>query len=104
MSIQLYVFWGLHEELAPTPDPEGVIRGLGCPFHLQRIFVDEVLVGFGVAPFVMYTPPQCLKEWIQELAPQLRLVVLAGALGSAVFLEAFHQLQVMPGAVIYHLP
>ena len=84
-------FFGLHKELARPADAEGVIRRLGGPAHLDRILVDHVLVGLGVALAVGHIPAQRLEERVQELAAQLGFVVMPGAVFGGVIGKALDE-------------
>jgi len=75
-------FLGLDEELADPADAEAVIGGLGRPADLDRVLVDDVLVGLGVALLVVDVPAEGFEERVDELAADLGLVV-AAAPGSA---------------------
>ena len=58
---------------------EAVVRGLGPPADADRVFVNDLLVGLGVALAVEDVPAQGLEEGVEELAAKLRFVVGAGA-------------------------
>jgi hypothetical protein len=55
---------GLDEELAGTADAETVIGRLGITADADGILVDDVLVGVGIARFVIHVPAQGGKERI----------------------------------------
>ena len=66
---------GFEKELPPAADAEAVVRGLGRAADLDRVFVDDVLVGFGVALLVVDVPAEGLEEWVEKLVAELSFVV-----------------------------
>lgn len=86
-------FLASNEELAHAPDTERVVGRLGEPAHLHRVLVDHVLVRFGVALLVVHVPAERLEERVQELTPELGLVVTAGAVRLPVPVESFDEIE-----------
>ena len=70
----------------------GFDKELAGAADADRVLMDHVLVGFGVAVLVVHVPAECLEERVNELAAELGLVVLARAAGVAVALEALDKL------------
>jgi len=89
---------GFEEELARAADAETVIRGLGCAVDLDGILVDHILVRLGVALLVVHVPAQGREERVEELLPELHLIVLSGLVGLKVPVEAFDQIEDLLGA------
>jgi hypothetical protein len=52
---------GLEEELAGPTDPEAVVGGLVLAADLDRVLVDDILVGFGIALAVVDVPAERLE-------------------------------------------
>jgi len=57
------------------------------------VFVDHILVGFSMALLVINIPTKRFEQWIEELAPKLGFVVLAGVISFAISVEAFNQIE-----------
>ena len=86
-------FLGFEEELALVADPEAVIGRLGRAADADGVLVDDFLVRLRVAAFVVHVPAEGLEERIQELLPELRLVVRARQVRLALALEALDQIE-----------
>ncbi|HNN12963.1 MAG TPA: hypothetical protein PKL78_05355 [Anaerolineales bacterium] len=54
--------------------------------------MDDILVHLGMALPVEHIPAERLKERVEELAPELRLVIPAGAVGFSMFVKALYKL------------
>ena len=79
------------EELPRSSEPEAVVGRFGDPPHPDAVFVDYVLVRFGIALLVVHIPAEGLEHWIKELPAELRLVVLRRPVRLAVSLESLDQ-------------
>ncbi len=84
---------GLDEELADAADAKAVVRGLGRAADLDGVFVDDVLVGFGVACLVVDVSAECVEERVDELAADLGFVVGLLLVGLGVLGEALDELE-----------
>src|SRR3989304_3964724 len=83
---------GFHKKLARSPDPKSIIGRFILTFDFKAVFVNDIFIGFCMTPLVEYIPAQCLKEWVKELAPQLRLVVSPCTVRIAVLIKTLDQL------------
>ena len=83
---------GLEEELARAANAKAVVWGFGGTADLDSVFMDDVLVRFCVPLLVGDVPPQGLEERVNELAPDLRFVVVRVLVGVAVRPEAVDEL------------
>ena len=54
--------------------------------------MDDVLVGFGVALFVVHVPAEGFEERVEEFLAKLCFVVMTGAVGRQVVFEALDEL------------
>jgi hypothetical protein len=79
---------GLQEELARAADAEAVVRGFGIASDCNGIFVDDILVGFGVAGSVGHIPPQGIEEGIEKFSSELGFVVTLRFIVLEIALEA----------------
>jgi hypothetical protein len=70
-------FLGFDEELAGPPYTETIVWGLGRSTHLYGVFVDYVFVSLCIAFFVIHIPSKSFEKGIDELTPELGLVILA---------------------------
>src|SRR5574341_2433486 len=86
-------FLGLDEEFARPADAEAVIGGLAAARDLDGVFVDHVLVGFGIALLVVHVPAEQLEEGVYDLAAHLGFVVRAGTVAVEVAAKAFDQVE-----------
>src|SRR6266700_3800480 len=84
---------GFQKKLSRATDAEAVIRGLGRFPDLDGVLVDNVFIGFGVAGGVFHVPAERLEKRIQEFAPDLGFVVVAGAVRVPVALEALNEFE-----------
>ncbi len=64
------------EEFAGAADAEAVVRRLRGLAHFDGVLVNYVLVGLGVTLLVVNIPAKGLKERVEELPPDLGLVVM----------------------------
>jgi hypothetical protein len=79
---------GLDEKLAGAADAEGVIGGRHQPADLQGVLMDDVLVGLGMTGAVEDIPAKGVKERVEELATELRLLVVGREVGIEVAAES----------------
>ena len=84
---------GFEEELARAADAEAVVRGFGGLADFDGVFVDDVLVGLGVALLVVHVPAEGFEERVEELAAELGFVVVGRAVGVAVAVEPLDQVE-----------
>jgi hypothetical protein len=84
---------GLEEKLARATDAETVVGGLGSVPDTKSVLVDDISVGFSETLLVMNVPPEGFPERIEEVVAELSFVVLTGAIGILVKLEALHKTQ-----------
>jgi hypothetical protein len=84
-------FLGLDEELAGAVDAEGIVGGGGSRSGLEGVFVDDVFVGFGVTLAVDDVPAEGFEKGVEELAVELGLFLVTGAVGSQVVFEALDE-------------
>ena len=70
---------GFEEELAGAADAEAVVGRLGGLADFDGVFVDDVLVGLGVALLVVNVPAEGLEERVEEFAADLGFVVVGRA-------------------------
>ena len=90
-------FLGFEKKFARAANAKTVIRGFCRAAHADGIFMNDVLVGFGVALLVVNVPAQRLEKRIKEFAAQLGFVVLAGFVSVELLFEAGDQIQNFPG-------
>jgi len=76
-------------KLAGTADTEAVIRGLGNATDLDGVFMDNVLIGFGIALSVGYIPAQFLEKRVYEFTAHLGFVVVAFFVRFQIIIERF---------------
>src|SRR5207244_4213601 len=74
-------------------DAEAVIRSFGGFADFDRVFVDDVFVGLGVALFVVNVPAERFEKGVEEFATKLGLVVMMGFVGIAVAIKALDQFE-----------
>ena len=84
-------FFRFEEEFALAADAEAVIGCFGGETNLDRIFVDHIAVGFGITGAVVHVPAERFEKRINEVAPDLCLVVLPVAVCVEIALEVFDQ-------------
>ena len=77
----------LHEEFPRPADAEAVVRGLHRAADPDRVLVDHVLVGLGVAGDIVQIPAQRAEERIDELPAELCFVVDAGGVSRKIFFK-----------------
>jgi hypothetical protein len=81
------------EELARAADAEAVIGGLGSAADLDLVFVDDILVGFGIALAVVHIPAEGLEHGVDEFLAELGLVVVWRGVGVGMFSEAVNEVE-----------
>jgi len=82
---------GFEKEFACAADAEAVVGGFGGLTDFDGVFVDDVLVGFGVAVLVVNVPAERLEEGVEEFAAELGFIVVGRAVGVAVAVEPLDQ-------------
>ena len=80
------------EELPGASDAEAVVRGLGRAADLDRVLVDDIFVRLGVPSLVVDVPAEQLEHRVDELGPDLCLVVRSGFVRREVAIEPFDKL------------
>ena len=87
-------FLGLDEEFAGAADAEGIVRrgGAGAG-NAERIFVDDVLVGLGIALSVVHVPAKGGEEWVDEFLADPCLLVVGVNVGIEVATEGLDTLK-----------
>src|SRR5437667_332277 len=65
---------GFQEKLPSAADAKAIVRRFGPLADFDGVLVDNVLVGFGVALFVVHVPTERLEERVEELMTKLRFV------------------------------
>ena len=85
-------FLGLDEE-APraASGAKTVVRRFDASAHANRVLVDDLFIGVGVALAIVDVPTEGLEQRIDELLAELGLVVLAGLIGRPMGLEPLDQ-------------
>ena len=89
---------GFEEELARAADLKAVVGGLDGAADADGILVDDILVGFGVALFVVDVPAEGFEQGIKKLLPKPRFIVVPGFVGLELFPEPRDQYRKFPGA------
>ena len=84
-------FFGFQEEKRVAAGLKSVIGGFGLALHLHRALVDHFAKFFGVILAVGQVPTQRLEERVEEVAAQLGLVIVTGAVGGALPVKAVNQ-------------
>ena len=64
------------KEFANSADAEAVVGGLGSAADFYGIFVNDILVGLGVASYVRYVPAESFEKWVDEFSAKLGLIIL----------------------------
>ena len=73
--------FGFEKKFAGAADAETVVRGLGEAAYLDGVFVDNVLVGLGIAAVVVNIPAEGLEKGVDEFTAQLGFIVGARFVG-----------------------
>src|SRR5207253_10183195 len=81
-------FLGLDDELSRAADAKAVVGGLGGAADLDGVFVDDVLVGLGVAGAVVDVPAGGGEEGVDEFSAGLGVVVRLLLIGGVVLGDA----------------
>lgn len=85
--------FGLHEKFAHPADPEAVIRRLLVPLDLHRVLADHIPVLFRLAGGVAHVPTDQLEEGVEEIDPDLGLLVGECLVGGQIGAEALAELR-----------
>src|SRR5262249_55043995 len=80
-------FLGFEKELLGAADPKTVVGGFGHPADFDCVFVNDILIGFGIALDIVHVPAEAFEERIDEFLAQLGFVVMAGFVGLGIVLE-----------------
>jgi len=83
-------FLGFDKEFALSADAKGIVGRFGDAADFDGVFVDDILVGFGMSCRIVDIPAQCFKEGIDEFAANLRFVIPVGFIGFNVAFESFN--------------
>ncbi len=68
----------LEEEFTGASDTEAIIGGLSVSSDLDGILVNDVLVGIGIALFIVDIPAEGFPEGVKEFATNLGFVITTG--------------------------
>jgi len=84
-------FLRFEEKLTGTADREAVVWRLSRATDLHRVFVDNILVGFGITGGVVHIPAQSLEQRVEKLNAGFGFVEVLVLVSFAVALEPLHQ-------------
>ncbi len=84
-------FFGFDKEFARAADAEAVVGSPGRFLDDERVFVDHVAVGFGVALAVGHVPTEHFEEGVEKVAAEKRFVVAGAMIRFAVLCEFFDE-------------
>jgi hypothetical protein len=80
--------FGFQKKFPCAANEETIVGRLGCFADLDGVLVDDVLVGFGVAPLVIHVPAERFEKRVEKFTAKLGFVVLRRAAGLDLPLEA----------------
>jgi len=81
----------LDEELPQAAVPEAVVGGLHPAARYDAVLVDDILVALARAALVLHVPAEELEERIDELLPDMRLLVCGRPVVLDISREAFDE-------------